>query len=92
MSPLSRALETAAIAMDKVWNDVSVPKVAVEMSRERYGKNTCDKRRSVTELRQKWPMVDFDHFMNAEEDIWCVVYYEACNLSYSTHSTVVMIQ
>ena len=70
VSPLSRALETAAIVMDKVWNDPTVPKVAVEMTRERYGKNQCDKRRSVTELKEKWPMVDFSHFMNDETDPW----------------------
>lgn len=66
VSPLSRAIETAQIAFESVWNDV--PVVAVELARERFGKNICDKRRPVSELKRLFPRVDFDSCMDGEHD------------------------
>ncbi|KAH9248566.1 hypothetical protein BASA81_013750 [Batrachochytrium salamandrivorans] len=66
VSPLSRAIETAQIAFESVWDQV--PVIAVELARERFGKNICDKRRSVSELKRLFPRVDFDSFMDGEHD------------------------
>lgn len=68
VSPLTRAIRTAEIALGAVWMDT--PVVAVEMARERFGKNVCDKRRTVAELKSQFPHIDFDRFMVAEEDPW----------------------
>ena len=68
VSPLVRAIETAQIAFSSVWH-VS-PIAAVEMARERHGKNTCDARRPVSELQAAYPDVDFELFMEGEHDTW----------------------
>ena len=68
VSPLVRAIETAELALAHVWR--TVPVVAVEMARERHGKNICDMRRRTSELSALYPHIDFERFMLAEEDPW----------------------
>jgi broad specificity phosphatase PhoE len=68
VSPLTRALETAKLSLAHLWG--KVPVYAVEMSRERMGKNQCDRRKSVSQLRREFPEVDFDLFMEGEQDEW----------------------
>lgn len=68
VSPLTRAIETAKYGMASAWG--TVPVYAVELSRERFGKNMCDKRKSVAQLKQEFPEVNFDLFMESEEDAW----------------------
>jgi len=68
VSPLSRAIQTAKYGLASIWK--KVPIYAVEMSRERFGKNICDKRKSVTTLKKEFPEVNFDFFMEGEDDTW----------------------
>lgn len=68
LSPLTRALETAKLALDSIWEEV--PKISFEMARERHGKNICDKRRTRSELKTAWANVNFDDFLLSEEDPW----------------------
>jgi broad specificity phosphatase PhoE len=70
VSPLSRAIETAEITFEALLNDDGVPMFAVEMARERHGKNSCDGRRTVSELKKRFPRVSFDYFMLHEDDPW----------------------
>jgi len=58
-SPLSRALQTMEVAFE----GCSAKRVAVEGCRERLGVNPCDRRRSLAELRERFPGVDFDEAM-----------------------------
>ncbi|GBG33086.1 Phosphoglycerate mutase-like protein [Hondaea fermentalgiana] len=75
VSPLTRAIETAKIGLGDDWD--KLPIYAVEMCRERFGKNMCDKRRSVAELKEKFPEINFDYFMESEEDPWFTPIREA---------------
>mmetsp|Transcript_16094 Transcript_16094/g.29428 ORF Transcript_16094/g.29428 Transcript_16094/m.29428 type:complete len:221 (+) Transcript_16094:712-1374(+) len=66
VSPLTRAIETAKLGLAHIWG--KVPTYAVDLCRERYGKNLCDKRKSVTELKKLHPEINFDLFMDSQED------------------------
>mmetsp|Transcript_16404 Transcript_16404/g.29183 ORF Transcript_16404/g.29183 Transcript_16404/m.29183 type:complete len:336 (-) Transcript_16404:386-1393(-) len=68
VSPLTRAIETAKIGLAEIWG--KVPIYAVELTRERFGKNTCDQRRSISELKNEFPEINFDLFMESEHDEW----------------------
>jgi len=68
LSPLARALETARIGLDTVWN--KVPKVAVEHCRERFGICLSEKRRDASTMAQEYPSVDFTRMLASNEDSW----------------------
>ena len=68
VSPLIRAIRTAEIAFGSIWE--TTPVIAVELARERHGKNVCDSRRTVQELKTMFPKVDFDRFMVDDKDVW----------------------
>lgn len=57
VSPLSRTLETATIAVGKMSG--GIPIVAVEDLRERNGVHVCDKRSAKEEVAGLYPSVDF---------------------------------
>merc|ERR1712217_946504 len=67
VSPLRRATQTALIAFATAV-DSGLPVVAHELCHEHAGKHTCDKRRSVTELSQEFPKVDYTQHMAGEHD------------------------
>lgn len=58
VSPLSRTLQTATIAMSKVGS-LAVPLVAEESLRERNGVHVCDKRSAKEDVMELHPTVDF---------------------------------
>jgi len=66
VTPLSRSIETATIAMGEQHS--SVPFVCHEGPREILGPNPCDKRRPLSELRADFPHVDFGLVEGGEED------------------------
>lgn len=68
VSPLTRAIETAKHGLGSFWG--KVPVIAVEMTRECFGKNTCDMRKPVAQLKLEFPEVNFDLFMESEDDTW----------------------
>ncbi|GBG77075.1 hypothetical protein CBR_g23401 [Chara braunii] len=53
----------------KVFAGTSRPFVAMELCRERIGRNPCDKRSAITEYKQKFPFVDFSQ-IETDEDTW----------------------
>ncbi|CAM9387297.1 unnamed protein product [Ectocarpus sp. 6 AP-2014] len=57
VSPLTRAIETAMLAIDQVER---VPWVALECVRERAGVQPCDRRRCVSELKMEYLNISFD--------------------------------
>ncbi len=67
VSPLRRTLMTAALAFDQ---REGTPWVAHEAVRERIGKNTCDKRRALTEIKQEYPSIDFAHLTHEDDVCW----------------------
>lgn len=58
VSPLSRTLETATIALSKI-GALAVPLVAEESLRERNGVHVCDKRSAKEDVMGLYPTVDF---------------------------------
>ena len=68
VSPLVRAIETARHI--QAFRDHQAPILAMEICRERFGKNLCDKRRPLSELKKHFPGIDFDTHMESEEDPW----------------------
>jgi broad specificity phosphatase PhoE len=59
VSPLSRAIETAQIAFEPLFDNPKFPIYSHEMIRETIGRHYCDKRRSITELKQLYPRINF---------------------------------
>jgi len=70
VSPLTRAIETAMQATGPLWTAPDVPRLAVELARERFGKNICDKRKTRAELAQLFPNVDFASGLVDDADVW----------------------
>jgi broad specificity phosphatase PhoE len=70
VSPMSRAIQTA---QHFLAGQAPTPFVAMELCRETLGVHTCDKRRTLSELRRKFQDVNFDYktaAMADEEDTW----------------------
>ncbi|CEG40202.1 Predicted phosphoglycerate mutase [Plasmopara halstedii] len=75
VSPLSRAIQTAQHFFDKkqLLNSTFV---CMEKCREVFGCHTCDKRRSVLELKQKFPDVDFSAIKDENDILWTSTHRE----------------
>jgi broad specificity phosphatase PhoE len=71
VSPLSRAIETAQIAFQPLFADPEFPIYSHEMIRETVGRHYCDKRRSITELKQLYPRINFSEpgAFNSDSDL-----------------------
>lgn len=73
VSPLSRAIETAQIAFQPLFDNPKFPIYSHEMIRETIGRHYCDKRRSITELKQLYPRINFsesDAFNSDSDLLW----------------------
>lgn len=70
VSPMSRALETAADVFPFHYTSVLWPATALEGLREAAGLYPCDKRRPRRELVQKFPAVDFSLLPADKDPIW----------------------
>eukprot|EP00611_Tribonema_gayanum_P029253 TRINITY_DN7763_c0_g1_i1.p1 TRINITY_DN7763_c0_g1~~TRINITY_DN7763_c0_g1_i1.p1 ORF type:complete len:237 (-),score=44.46 TRINITY_DN7763_c0_g1_i1:303-1013(-) len=68
VSPMSRALETASIAFEKVPSHI--PWIALECARERAGNHPCDKRRTRTELKEQFPHIDWSLIESDSDELW----------------------
>ncbi|KAG2785354.1 hypothetical protein JG687_00009857 [Phytophthora cactorum] len=75
VSPLSRAIQTAQnfFTKDQVPDG---PFVCIESCREILGCHTCDKRRSVSELKRKFPAVDFSAIKDDNDLLWTPTHRE----------------
>ncbi len=65
VSPLTRTLETS-----EVLYNLKKPIVALELVRERLGIRPCDKRRSITEQKERFTKIDFNLCEDDEDKLW----------------------
>lgn len=85
VSPLRRTLETAMHAFDTKLE--RTPWVAHEAVRERIGRNPCDRRRPLSEIKAEFPAVDFSHVRMCAVDVTTHVYICMRLLHAHTHTT-----
>ncbi|KAJ3326783.1 hypothetical protein HDU76_012656 [Blyttiomyces sp. JEL0837] len=77
-SPLQRALYTAL----NVWGDqlinsnAKVTPKADEHFRENYTGHTCDRRRSITDLKSRYPQFDYSNMFSETDELWGIDTYE----------------
>ncbi|DBA00389.1 TPA: LOW QUALITY PROTEIN: hypothetical protein N0F65_000574 [Lagenidium giganteum] len=67
VSPLQRTLQTYTIAYE---NNMDIPNVSTELSREILGVGMCDKRRSIEEKKKEYSYVDFSEIKDNEDPWW----------------------
>ncbi|ETK79353.1 hypothetical protein L915_14776 [Phytophthora nicotianae] len=74
-SPLSRAIQTAQsfLTTDQVPNQ---PFLCMENCREVLDCYTFDKRRPLSEIKQKFPYVDFSRMKDEEDVLWPATHHE----------------
>ncbi|GMF27334.1 unnamed protein product [Phytophthora lilii] len=75
VSPISRAIQTALhfFSKDQVPNE---PFTCIESCRETFDCHTCNKRRPLSELKQKFPDVDFSRMKDEEDQLWSTTHRE----------------
>ncbi len=72
ISPLTRTLETAM----NIFGDTDIPMVSEEFLREYpIGEDTCNKRSSLTLLKNKYPRIDFN-LISDQDTLWTSEYRE----------------
>ena len=64
-SPLTRALQTAVGLFIR-----EAPIVACELCREHLGVHPCDRRRTRTQCKERFPTVDFGEIADEEDTLW----------------------
>ncbi|KAK1947684.1 Phosphoglycerate mutase-like protein 1 [Phytophthora citrophthora] len=76
VSPISRAIQTAQhfFVKDQV---PKAPFVCMEGCREHLGVDTCNNRQSVSELKIKFPNVDFSALADEEDALWTTDHRES---------------
>eukprot|EP00937_MAST-01D_sp_MAST-1D-sp2_P007209 g7209.t1 len=70
VSPMTRTLQTASLALGQADAPGAPPFVATELARERIGPYTCDARRPLAELRADFPAVDFSGVRNEHDELY----------------------
>lgn len=72
VSPLTRTLDTAM----NIFGDTDIPMVSEEFLREYpIGEYTCNKRSSLTLLKNKYPRIDFN-LISDQDTLWTSEYRE----------------
>ena len=72
VSPLMRTLETAM----NIFGDTDIPMISEEFLREYpIGEDTCNKRSSLTHLKNKYPRVEFN-LISDQDTLWTQDYRE----------------
>lgn len=72
VSPLTRTLDTAM----NIFGDTDIPMVSEEFLREYpIGEDTCNKRSSLTLLKNKYPRIDFN-LISDQDTLWTSEYRE----------------
>ena len=73
VSPLTRCLETCM----NIFGDTNIPMISLEFLREYpIGEDTCNKRSSLTLLKNKFPKVQF-HLESDQDTLWTQDYRES---------------
>lgn len=70
VSPLRRATRTGLIAFEDHVENQGLRVVAHELCHELGGKHTCDKRLSVAQLKEVFPVVDYSVVETEEDPFW----------------------
>ena len=65
VSPLTRTLQTA-----EILSDINKPIVALEKVRERLGVRPCDKRKTISEQKLRFPKIDFSLCEDNKDTLW----------------------
>lgn len=75
VSPISRAIQTAQnfFAKGQVPNE---PFTCIESCRETFDCHTCNKRRPLSELKRRFPDVDFSRLTDEEDQLWSTTHRE----------------
>ncbi|RLN57819.1 hypothetical protein BBP00_00007329 [Phytophthora kernoviae] len=75
VSPISRAIQTAQnfFTKDQVPRE---PFVCIESCREIFDCHTCNKRRSLSELKSRFPDIDFSRMKDEEDQLWSTTHRE----------------
>jgi broad specificity phosphatase PhoE len=68
-SPLTRCVQTTLWSLGQVSRERGAPIVAHDSIRETVNFN-CDRRRSISELRAEYPLVDFAHVPTNDDALW----------------------
>ena len=68
VSPLTRAIETARIGFRSTIG--KAPWIALECVRERAGHHPCDRRSTVTELKGRYPEIDWSQMTDDDDTYW----------------------
>ncbi|KAL3657406.1 hypothetical protein V7S43_017725 [Phytophthora oleae] len=76
VSPISRAIQTAQHFFSKDQTP-DTPFVCMEGCREHLGVDSCNNRRSVSELKIKFPNVDFSALAEEEDALWTTDHRES---------------
>ena len=72
VSPLTRCLETAM----NIFGDTNIPMISEEFLREYpIGEDTCNKRSSLTHLKNKYPKINFN-LISDQDTLWTSDYRE----------------
>lgn len=69
VSPISRAIQTAQtfFTREQVPDE---PFTCIENCREILDRHTCNKRRTLSELKRRFPCVDFSRLKDEEDQLW----------------------
>lgn len=75
VSPISRAIQTAQnfFRKDQVPDE---PFVCIESCRETFDCHTCNKRRPLSELKERFPDVDFSRMTDEQDQLWSPTHKE----------------
>jgi len=76
VSPLSRSIQTAHNFFSKAQVPADTPLLCMESCREVLDCCTFDKRRSLSELKHKFPDVDFSRIQHELDVLWSPTHYE----------------
>ncbi|TDL19205.1 phosphoglycerate mutase-like protein [Rickenella mellea] len=69
-SPLTRAIRTCQLSFDGLVNDPHCRPEILENCREEYGVHTCDRRRTLTYLRETFPHFTIERGFTEDDELW----------------------
>ncbi|KAG7379081.1 hypothetical protein PHYPSEUDO_009089 [Phytophthora pseudosyringae] len=75
VSPISRAIQTAQNFFTKAQAP-DEPFTCIESCRETFDCHTCNKRRPLSELKRRFPEVDFSRMTDEEDQLWSTSHRE----------------
>ncbi|XWS21361.1 hypothetical protein CRYUN_Cryun30bG0049000 [Craigia yunnanensis] len=64
------SIADANVKSDETSTFNGLPIIAYELCRERMGKYECDKRRTISQYRSRFPAVDFSLIENEDDNLW----------------------